>query len=158
VDVVQDKNPAKQMAFQIFGRVPVMIAAEHLAGGVHVFQNQLNENSKSYAELRLIPELNHHLMEALQFPQELEKNLFFLLFNSTMYHPRNQKRFEVTQDVIERANIEATSLIIDSATALEQNFEVIAFGAFVNFYLAMLEGIDPAPIPTVDYFKEQLKK
>jgi glucose/mannose-6-phosphate isomerase len=158
VDVMQDKNPAKQMAFQILGRVPVMIAAEHLAGGVHVFQNQLNENSKSYAELRLIPELNHHLMEALQFPQELEKNLFFLLFNSTMYHPRNQKRFEVTQDVIERAHIEATSLMIDSSTALEQNFEVIAFGAFVNFYLAMLEGIDPAPIPTVDYFKEQLKK
>lgn len=158
VNVPSDKNPAKQMAFKMIGRVPVLIAAEHLEGGAHVFQNQLNENSKSYAELRIIPELNHHLMEALQFPLELDKNLFFLLLNSTLYHPRNQKRFEVTQEVIERAEIETMSLMIDSETALEQNFEVIAFGAFVNFYLAMLEGIDPAPIPTVDYFKQQLAK
>ncbi len=158
VSVPQDKNPAKQMAFQILGRVPVLVAAEHLAGGVHVFHNQINENSKSYAEIRLIPELNHHLMEGLQFPADLDKSLFFLLFQSSLYHERTQKRFEVTQDVIERANIDATTLMIDGATALEQNFEVIAFGAYVNFYLAMLEGIDPAPIPTVDYFKEQLKK
>ena len=158
VSVSQEKNPAKQMAFQMLGRVPVLVAAEHLAGGVHVFQNQLNENSKSYAEVRLIPELNHHLMEGLQFPADLEKTLFFLLFSSNLYHERTQKRFEVTQDVIERANIDATTLMIDSPTALEQNFEVMAFGAYVNFYLAMLEGIDPAPIPTVDYFKEQLKK
>ncbi len=49
-------------------------------------------------------------------------------------------------------------MLIDSVTRLEQAFEVITFGAYTNFYLAMLEGIDPAPIDTVDYFKEQLKK
>lgn len=156
IDVQADLNPAKQMAFQMFGRIPVLVAAEHLEGGVHVFQNQLNENSKSYAEMRIIPELNHHLMEGLQFPLELEKSLFFLLFSSTMYHERTQRRFEVTQEVIEMAHIDATLVKIDSPSALEQVFEVIAFGAFVNFYLAMLEGIDPAPIPTVDHFKKTL--
>lgn len=156
VDVHSDANAAKQMAFQMFGRVPVLIGAEHLEGGIHVFQNQLNENSKSYAEMRVIPELNHHLLEGLQYPHDLEKTLFFLLFSSTLYHPRTQKRFEVTHEVIERAHIDATLVKIDSDTALEQVFEVIAFGAYVNFYLAMLEGIDPAPIPTVDYFKKTL--
>lgn len=156
VDVPADRNAAKQMAFQIFGRIPVLIAAEHLEGGAHVFQNQLNENSKSYAEMRIIPELNHHLMEGLQFPQELDKNLFFLLFASNLYHERTQRRFEVTGDVLERAEIDNATVLIDSASPLEQNFEVIAFGAFVNFYLAMLNGIDPAPIPTVDYFKQTL--
>ena len=36
--------------------------------------------------------------------------------------------------------------------------EIIQLGAYTNFYLAMLNGINPAPIPWVDYFKEQLAK
>lgn len=158
VDIPQDNNPAKQMAFNMLNRIPVLIAAEHLEGAVHVFNNQLNENAKTYSEYRILPELNHHLMEGLRFPQENDKNLFFVLFNSTLYHPRVQKRVEVTQEVIDRAGIDTTTLLIDSQSRLEQAFEVITFGAYTNFYLAMLENIDPAPIETVDYFKEQLKK
>ncbi len=158
INISQAKNPAKQMAFNMLGRVPVLIGAEHLEGALHVFNNQLNENAKTYSEYRIVPELNHHLMEGLRFPAENDKHLYFILFQSPLYHERTQRRIEVTQDVIEKANIDTTTVLIDSATRLEQAFEVITFGAFVNFYLAMLEGVDPAPIDTVDYFKEQLKK
>ncbi len=158
VDIPQDKNAAKQMAFQMLGRMPVLVGAEHLEGALHVFNNQLNENAKTYSEYRILPEINHHLLEGLRFPTENDKYLYFVLFQSPLYHERTQRRVEVTQDVVERANIDSTTLAIDSVTRLEQAFEVITFGAFTNFYLAMLEGIDPAPIDTVDYFKEQLKK
>lgn len=156
VDVPQDQNPAKQMAFQFLGRIPVLIAAEHLEGSVHVFQNQLNENAKSYAEYRVIPELNHHLMEGLRFPENNDNTFFFVLFNSPLYHERIQKRMSITQQVIEQRGADSMIINVDSATRLEQAFEVICFGAYVNFYLAMLEGIDPAPIPTVDFFKKEL--
>jgi len=158
VDIPQDKNPAKQMAFNMLGRVPVLVGAEHLQGALHVSNNQRNENAKTYSEYRILPEINHHLLEGLRFPVENSKNLYFVLFQSSLYHDRTQRRVEVTQDVIEQAAIDNTSMYIDSVTRLEQAFEVITFGAFTNFYLAMLEGIDPAPIDTVDYFKEQLKK
>lgn len=156
--VNSEGNPAKQMAFQMHGRIPVLVGAEHLSGSIHVFQNQLNENSKNYAEMRLIPELNHHLMEGLPYPEDNEKNLFFVLFNSNLYHERTQKRFRVTQTVIEQAEIDAMMLSIDGATRLQQAFELITFGAFTNFYLAMLNGLDPTPIHTVDFFKDELKK
>lgn len=158
VDVLQENNPAKQMAFNMLGRIPVLLGAEHLEGALHVFNNQLNENAKTYSEYRVVPELNHHLMEGLVYPIENEKMLYFVLFQSPLYHDRTQRRIEVTQDVIEKAGIDTTTVLIDSVTRLEQAFEVIAFGAFTNFYLAMLEQIDPAPIETVDYFKEQLKQ
>lgn len=158
VDVPQDRNPAKQMAFNMFGRVPVLVGAEHLEGALHVFNNQLNENAKTFSEYRVLPEINHHLLEGLKFPAENDKYLYFVLFQSPLYHERTQRRVEVTQDVIERADIDSTTMLIDSVTKLEQAFEVITFGAYTNFYLAMLEEIDPAPIDTVDYFKEQLKK
>lgn len=158
INVSQENNQAKQTAFSILARVPVLVAAEHLEGAVHVFQNQLNENAKTYAEYRVIPELNHHLMEGLRFPESLDNSLYFLLFNSSLYHERTQKRVDITQKVIENAGIEAMPIQLEGESRLEQVFEVIAFGAFTNFYLAMLEGIDPAPIPTVDYFKDELKK
>ncbi len=158
VEVEQEKNGAKQMAFHMLARIPVLIAAEHLEGAVHVFQNQLNENAKTYAEYRILPELNHHLMEGLRFPEGNDKNLFFVLLNSSLYNKRTQKRVEITQTVLENAGFDTIDLQIESGSRLEQAFEVIAFGAFTNFYLAMLEGIDPAPIETVDFFKEQLGK
>lgn len=158
VTIPQSANQAKQMAFHILGRIPVFVAAEHLEGATHVMQNQFNENGKSYAEYRVIPELNHHLMEGLRFPQDNDKTLFFVLFKSSLYHTRTQRRFEITQQVIEQAGIDAEMIELQNTSALEQVFEVITFGAFTNFYLAMLEGIDPAPIATVDFFKEELNK
>lgn len=158
VEIVQEENGAKQMAFHMLQRIPVLIAAEHLEGAVHVFQNQLNENAKTYAEYRVLPELNHHLMEGLQFPDDNEKNFFFVLVNSSLYNERTQKRVTITQTVLENAKFDTIELHVESGSRLEQAFEIITFGAFTNFYLAMLEGIDPAPIATVDFFKEQLGK
>lgn len=156
--VEQDTNQAKQLAFQILGRIPVFVAAEHLEGAIHVVQNQFNENAKTYAEYRIIPELNHHLMEGLRFPQTNDANLLFVLFESGLYHPRTQKRFEVTKQVIDGADIELVSFVLENPSPLEQVFEVITLGAYTNFYLAMLTGTDPAPIETVDFFKAELGK
>ncbi len=158
VDSPAERNQAKQLAFQILGRIPVFVAAEHLEGAVHVLQNQFNENAKTFAEYRIIPEMNHHLMEGLRFPQSNDNNLFFVMFDSHLYHERTQKRLKVTPQVIDSADIELVSYRLENESALEQIFEVITLGAFTNFYLAMLEGIDPAPIETVDFFKQELKK
>lgn len=156
--VPAQKNQAKQLAFQILTRIPVFVAAEHLEGSVHVLQNQFNENSKSYAEYRIIPELNHHLMEGLRFPQTNDQNLYFIHFTSELYHPRTQIRFEITQQVIDGADIEQVVYQLQAKTILEQVFEVITFGSYANFYLAMLHQENPATIETVDFFKAELNK
>jgi glucose/mannose-6-phosphate isomerase len=157
-NVPQDNNPAKQLAFHILGRIPVFIGAEHLTGAIHVLQNQFNENGKTFAIYRVLPELNHHQLEGLRFPETNDHNLFFVLFQSNLYHPRTQKRTVITQQVLEGAGIESTLFKLENTASLEQVFEVITLGAFANFYLAMLEGVDPAPIEIVDFFKEELNR
>lgn len=158
VEIPQQNNQAKQLAFQIIGRIPVFVAAEHLEGAVHVWQNQFNENSKTYAEYRVIPELNHHLMEGLSFPMTNDHTFYFVLFQSELYHPRNQKRVRITQQVIEQAGIESEMIKLTSQSPLEQVFEMLVLGSYTNFYLAILQGVDPTPIETVDFFKEQLQQ
>lgn len=149
-------NQAVRLAGKLMGRIPVLIAAEHLYEATHTTKNQLNENAKTFSAHFAIPELNHHLMEGLSFPKTNKDNLLFIFYISNLYHFRIQRRFELTKKLVESAKIPTFTFIPQSKTRLEQTFEVIQFGNFYSFYLALLNGLDPAPIPWVDWFKEQM--
>lgn len=152
----EEKNLPKRMAKNLYGGIPVLIASEHLVGSAHTFKNQLNESSKTFSVLFDIPELNHHLMEGLRNPAPAKKFLNFLFLESKLYSPQIRKRYAVTKDVVEKNEIPFRTYLSRSDKKLEQIFEILVFGSFVSFYLAMLYNIDPLPIPWVDYFKQKL--
>jgi glucose/mannose-6-phosphate isomerase len=158
VNVPQESNPAKLLAFEMLERLPVVTVAEHLEGPAHVFANQLNENAKNYSEYRVIPELNHHLMEGLQFPKSNEANLLFFLVGSDLYSASNRKRVQLTKQVLEKNMVPVQEYQLTSTTKFEQAFEMLVFGAYTNLYLAVLNNLNPSPIPWVDWFKAELKK
>lgn len=72
-------------------KIPVIITAEHLAGNGQIVRNQFNETSKTFSCLYLVPDLNHHLMEGLQFPTE--HNLHFLILNSPNFTQKIKKTY-----------------------------------------------------------------
>lgn len=156
-DVVLDNNRAKLLAFQIIDRRPVLIVSEFLTGAAHVAVNQFNENPKYFADYKIIPEINHHLLEGLSLPKSNATNHIFIFINSKLYNSRNQKRFQLTEQVVEKEDIDTLVINLEMTSKLTQVFELITLMSYTNFYLAMLEGINPAPIPTVDWFKDQLK-
>ena len=73
-------------------------------------------------------------------------------------HSRNQQRMKITKKVLDKYSIKYQTLKLTGRNRIEQVFETIQLGGFVGFYLSMLNKIDPAPIPWVDYFKAELKK
>lgn len=153
-----DQNTAKFLAFASVDKDITLISAEHLEGAVHVFNNQLNENAKNFTVQHVLPEMNHHALESLQFPKLMQQEVVSFLFTSALYHPRTQLRFPLTLEVIEQNGMVGQLIHAVAPTKLQQVWEIIQLGAFTNFYLAMLNGINPAPIPWVDSFKEQLAK
>lgn len=156
VDIPTGKNLAKQMAAKLFGKVPIFIAGEFLIGAIHAVRNQMNENAKGLAIYFPLPELDHHLLEALKFPARIADNDHYVFFHSALYSPRIAKRSEITRQVVEE-NGHATSLFEPRAkTALAQVIESIHFGSYMGYYLALLNGIDPSPIPWVESFKKKL--
>ncbi len=156
IDVPTENNEAKQLALKLQGKQVVFAVARHLVAAAHVAKNQMNENAKNFSSIFEIPELNHHLMEGLRFPATNKQDLFFLFFESDLYPERISQRVAITKDVVEKNEISHYSWKAKSSNKLSQAFELIQFCAFVNLYLAMINGLDPAPIPWVDYFKEQL--
>lgn len=158
VEITQDENQAKLLAFSSVERRPVFLGSEFLRGGLHVAANQWNENAKIFADFKVIPEINHHLLEGLKFPKSNALSYFFIFFNSELYQDRNQKRMKITQQVVEQNDIETISVELVSETKLTQVFELITLMSYAGFYLSMIEGLDPSPIPFVDMFKAELKK
>jgi glucose/mannose-6-phosphate isomerase len=151
-------NSAKKLAKEFEGKIPVLIAANHLTGTTHAIKNMLNENSKTFALCFDLPELNHHLLEGLTFPKNLNQNLHFLLFGSSLYPEAIKNRFEITKNVFEKLKFPVTVIKPDSRQPLEEAIESLSFGALFSYYLSLLNQIDPGPIPWVDYFKKELLK
>lgn len=149
-------NPAKKLAKAVHLKQVVMVASGHLTGAFHVVKNQMNENAKQLSHRHDVPELNHHLMEGLRFPNSNKKDTVFWLLNSMLYEKRIQTRMVLTLDVINKNKINAFEFVPTAKTKLAQAFEVIQFGALVNYYMTILNGINPTPIPWVDYFKTKL--
>lgn len=152
----QENSEAMKTAEIIHGKIPVLIGAGHLLGSIHTNKNQINENAKTFSVLFAVPELNHHLMEGLKFPESNPDNLAFIFYESGLYLNRIQKRFKLTKELTEKNGIKTYAYKAQGENKLEQALEVVQFGAFVGFYLSLLNGINPAPIPTVDWFKEQM--
>lgn len=152
------ENPAKIMAYDLYGRIPIVVASEFLAGSAHVLSNQFNETAKTFASYFLIPEMNHHLLEGLQFPYKYKKYLLFVFFKSQYYNRRNQKRYQVTQEVLKKNRIQYVACPLQSQSKLLQAFEMLIFGSYVTYYLALLNNVNPTPTPYVKYFKRRISK
>jgi glucose/mannose-6-phosphate isomerase len=151
-----NKNIAKNLSQKLANKIPILISSEHLVGVTHAFKNQLNENSKNFSMSFEISELNHHLMEGLKYPAKSKELLRFLFFESKNYYERIEKRYAITQDVVRQNGFSFDIYKTESETKLEEVFEILILGSYISFYISSLHGIDPSPIPWVDYFKEKM--
>jgi glucose/mannose-6-phosphate isomerase len=146
---------AKTFAEKLKNKIPIIVSSEFLLGNAHVLANQINENAKCFTTYFGLPELNHHLVEGLKNPSA-NKNLKFVLVNSDLYHPRNQKRYKILKEVLQRNKINFIEYRPKAKTKLQQSMETLLFGSYLSFYLAMIYNLDPSPIPWVDFFKKRL--
>ncbi len=150
-------NHAKKIAEKLSRKIAVLISSEHLGESAHAFKNQLNENSKTFSMHFEISELNHHLMEGLKYPAKSKELIHFLFLDSKNYYDRILKRYPITRDVINQNGFPYEVYETSSKTKIEEVFEILVLGSYVSFYIAMLHGIDPSPIPWVDYFKKKME-
>lgn len=148
------KERAMEDAITFMGELPVIFAAEHLSGNAQILRNQFNETSKTFSAYYLIPDLNHHLMEGLQFPQP--SNLKFVVFKSKNYSPKITKRTDLTIEVVKENKQQVFEFETTGADAYQDFLEVLCYGSYLTLYLGLLYEQNPAVNPWVDLFKKKL--
>lgn len=151
-------NPAKQMAQHLYGSLPVIYGASILSEVAHRWKTQLNENSKAWAFYEIFPELNHNATVGYQFPSELARRIRVVLLRAPSFNQRLKLRYEVTCELLDRAQIAHEFVDSEGKSPLSQMMSLVLFGDYVSYYLALLYRVDPSPVAVINYLKERLAK
>jgi len=155
--IPQADNPAKQIALQLENKIAVLVAGDFLKGVLHPIRNPLNETAKHFADYFAVPELNHHLLEGLQFPKEVARTHKFLFINSSLYRDKIKLRLNLTETIVAKNGLTSQTINLAGVSKIIQVLELLQMFGFISFYLAILHGVNPAPVPFVDFFKQKLK-
>lgn len=155
-DVATEKNQAKQLAQELMGKSVVVYSGPKLYPAACKWKINCNENAKQVAWVNQLPEFNHNEFTGWS-KQPVEKPYAVIDIRSKLEHPRVQRRFEETARLLSGMRPEA--LVVEPAgkTVLEQLLWTMVFGDFVSLYLALLNGLNPTPLPLVDSLKNALK-
>lgn len=137
-------------------KIPIIFAAEHLSGNAQIIRNQFNETSKTFSSYFLIPDLNHHLMEGLQFPKDAP--LHFFVLNSPNYSEKIKRRTELTIEVVHKNNYKVHEFTTTGGSVYEDFLETLIYGSFLTVFLGIAYEQNPNTNPWVDWFKSELAK
>ena len=151
-------NQAKEMAYKLFGRIPVIYGAGITTEVAYRWQTQFNENSKQWAFAQALPELNHNSIAGYQLPAELVSRLSVVLLRSNHLAGRIIKRYRITSELLAHSGARVVSADGRGISPLAQMMSLILMGDYVSYYLALLNNADPSPVENISFLKEQLAK
>ena len=117
---------------------------------------KINENSKRLAFYNALPEANHNEMVGYTRPVG---SFAFLYVQDPSSHPRINRRFDIMRKMFSSAeydHVDFESWTMRGETPLEKIFSALAFGDWLSYSLALLDGVDPTPVDIIENFKREL--
>ncbi len=154
-----DTNRAYELAEKISGKLVVIYSGPDYMDAVGLrIKGQINENAKQHAFFNVFPEFNHNELVGWEYSPNITDRFIVLILRDRADHPKIAKRMDVVKKIIESKGIEAVELVSEGETLLSRMFNLIQFGDFVSYYLALINGVDPTPINVIEYMKSNLEK
>jgi glucose/mannose-6-phosphate isomerase len=150
------QNPAKQLAWSIMDRLPIIEAAGFLAPVARRWKTQLNENGKSSAAWEELPEATHNAIVGYAQPESLRDHLFVVFLAGADDHPRNALRRAASSDLLAAAHIDHQVVSVAGEGRLAQAANGIVLGDYVSAYLGILYGLDPTPVAAIGALKARM--
>lgn len=154
-EVPLESNGAKTLARSLAGRITLVYGSGLLRGVAYRWKTQINENAKAWAVAEELPELDHNSIGGYQSPP-LGDQVAVVFLSSAYLHPRVGLRYELTMEVLREAGIPYTLVNARGESPLAHILSTAVMGDYTSYYLAMLNGVDPSPIPTIDRLKRRL--
>jgi len=156
--VETDANPAKQLAWSIFGRIPVVYGHGAMSAVAHRWKTQLNENAKAWAAWEPMPEANHNAIEGSLNPRELGDALYVVQVRDRAEPAEIAERYNVVEELLGERATSRSEVWADGPSALARVMTGVAYGDLVSVYLAILYQTDPTPVTLLAMLKERLAR
>jgi glucose/mannose-6-phosphate isomerase len=156
--VPTDDNPAKQLAWSLFGRIPVLFGHGPMYPVAHRWKTQLNENAKAWAMYEPMPEANHNAIEGSLNPRELGDALYVLELRDPDEPDEIATRYRVVEELLGERATNRSTVWAEGPSSLARIMTTVAFGDLVSVYLAILYQTDPTPVTLLSMLKERLAR
>ena len=156
--VETDANPAKQLAWSIFGRIPVIYGHGPMAAVAHRWKTQMNENAKAWASWEPMPEANHNAIEGSINPRELGEALYVIQLRDRSEPAAITERYRVVEELLGERSTNRGEVWAEGPSPLARVLTSVAYGDLVSVYLAILYQTDPTPVTLLAMLKERLAR
>jgi glucose/mannose-6-phosphate isomerase len=156
--VETDANPAKQLAWSMFGRIPTIYGAGSMAAVAHRWKTQLNENAKAWAMLEPMPEATHNAIEGTLNPRELSDAVYVVEIREPAEPEHIAARYNVVEELLGERATNRSVYWAQGASPLARTLDAVAMGDLVSVYLAILYQTDPTPVTLLAMLKERLAR
>jgi glucose/mannose-6-phosphate isomerase len=156
--VATDANPAKQLAWAMFGRTPIVYGHGPMAAVAHRWKTQFNENAKAWAAWEPMPEANHNAIEGSLNPRELGDAPYIVQVRDPDEPPEIAERYRVVEELLGERATNRSEVWAEGSTPLARVLSGVAYGDLVSVYLAILYQTDPTPVTLLSMLKERLAR
>ena len=157
-DKLTKENVAKTFAAGIMGFVPVVYGFGIYSSVARRFKQQFNENSKMPAKWEAFPELDHNEIVGWEKAEDIADGFAARIIRDHEEPLEIRSRIETTKQLIHPSGIDMYEIYTQGKSALARILSLICIGDYMSVYLAILRGIDPTPVQTINNLKDTLKK
>lgn len=176
IDAEMVVNPAKRLAVDLDGQLPVLWGTSPLAGtAAYRFACQLNENAQQPATWGVLPEANHNQVVAFDRPSaqaapedgedffrdreqddERAAGLTLVLLRDSEEHPQVALRAEVSAELARERSVTVVQLRAEGSSSFARLASLIGVTDYASAYLALLQGTDPTPVDAITALKQRI--
>jgi glucose/mannose-6-phosphate isomerase len=160
-------NPAKTLALELSGTLPMIWGTSPLAGvAAYRFACQLNENAKYPAVAGALPEANHNQVVTFDGPFAAGLDgaaqdgpgvpLRLVLLRDSREHPQVARRRDESARLAAQRGIGVTELAASGDGPLERLASLVQLIDYAAVYLAIALGIDPGPVAAIQELKARI--
>lgn len=155
------KNDALVLADKLKGKFTFIYSTPNTEILGIRWKGQLNENAKAIVSTHTFPELNHNEIVAWTKDAGLSgilSNSLIIFLKDKDDYDRVTYRTKVTREIFENLNKNILEFAGSGSSYMTRMFDLLYLIDWSSYYLAILNGSDPAEIKNISYLKEKLSQ
>ena len=150
-------NEAKKIATKLYGKIPVLYGSVDMTDTVGLrWKQQLNENSKVFAQLETFPDATHNQLAAIVNPSGMTEEICAIILRNSNEKTELARRISAMKEVLEGRDIGLIEHWAEGTALMPSLLSQSYLGDFVSLYLAVLNGVDPTPTTAMSELKRRL--
>lgn len=146
-----DGNAAQRTAERL-GAMPLIYYPFGLQAAAIRFKNSLQENAKTHAATEDVVEACHNGITAWERPSRVSP----VIITGSDDHPRTRERWGILRGYFESRGIAYEEMRSGPGGILAKLMGLIYWADYASIYRAVIDGIDPSPVESIDFVKSRL--